>query len=62
MNSIYIGDRPLDPPEDDECELCGGHGQYQDFVGINGDWDVFDCPNCTPDMSDPDEPNDYPED
>lgn len=59
----YIGDRPLDPPDEpDECGTCGGCGQHQDFVGVNGDWDVFDCPDCQPDMRDPGEPNDYPED
>ena len=58
----YIGDRPLDPPEEpDICEICGGHGQYQAFVGTQGDWDVFDCPDCMPHDADPGEPNDYPE-
>lgn len=62
MNHIYIGDRQLDPDDEPEvCEICGGQGQYQDFVGVNGDWDVFDCPNCPPDMSDPGEPNEDPE-
>lgn len=55
-------DRWLEPDDEPEvCSICGGHGQYQDFVGPNGDWDVFDCPNCSPDL-DPGEHNDYPED
>ena len=39
--SPYIGDRPLDQPEDDDDE---------------------DLEDCMPDMRDPGEPNDYPED
>lgn len=40
-------DRWLEPDEEPEvCEICGGHGQYQEFVGTQGDWDVFDCPKC----------------
>ena len=54
MNSIYIGDRPLDPPEDDECETCGGSER------INCGDDLEVCPDCYSD-SDPGEPNDPPD-
>lgn len=68
MNNIYIGDRPLDPPEDDEretCEYCEGNGStnptWSDPLGDQ-------CPEClgsgfaiTPDMSDPGEPNEEPD-
>lgn len=66
----YIGDRPLDPPEDDgedTCEYCEGNGS------INPTWaDPLgdQCPEClgtgisgqADSMRDPGEPNDYPED
>jgi len=72
MNRIYIGDRPLDPPEDDECETCGGSGEV--FVGgyqYFGEWqppepNMDSCPDCggsgSIEASDPAEPNPYPED
>lgn len=51
-----IGDRPLDPPEDDECEECpcGSH-----VYTTHGS-----CMHCSYhlDDSDPGEPNPYPED
>ena len=53
MNSIYIGDRPLDRPEDDddiECP-CGSHAYT-----THGS-----CSHCNPDMSDPGEPNEEPD-
>ena len=64
----YIGDRPLDPPEDDEretCEYCEGNGStsptWSDPLGDQ-------CPEClgsgfaiTPDMTDPGEPNEEPD-
>lgn len=65
----YIGDRPLDPPEETDdretCEYCEGSGStnptWSDPLGDQ-------CPEClgsglkvTPDMRDPGEPNDYPE-
>ena len=54
MNSIYIGDRPLDPPEDDECEACGGHGAVGNILNAEP------CPDCCYD-SDPGEPNEEPD-
>lgn len=51
----YIGDRPLDPPEDDECETCDGSGIF-----VCGPFNQI-CPECCDD-SDPGEPNPYPED
>lgn len=57
-NYPYVGDYNLDPPEDPPvCETCHGFGQVQDWTDSNGNWDVFDCPDCTPDP----EPNDYPD-
>lgn len=64
----YIGDRPLDPPEDDDretCEYCEGNGSTNPtWADPCGD----QCPECLgsglkamPDMRDPGEPNDYPE-
>lgn len=46
----YIGDRPLDPPDDpDECETCGG---------VN----PFDCMDCCYEYDeDPGEPNEEPD-
>ena len=68
MNSIYIGDRPLDPPEDDDretCDYCEGNGStnptWSDPCGDQ-------CPEClgsgfavAPDMTDPGEPNEEPD-
>ena len=51
----YIGDRPLDPPEDpDECETCGGHGAVGNILNAEP------CPDCCYD-SDPGEPNEEPD-
>lgn len=72
MNSIYIGDRPLDPPEDDDldeqeaCEYCEGNGStnptWSDPLGDQ-------CPECLGSgfkdtigsLADPGEPNDPPD-
>lgn len=54
MNSIYIGDRPLDPPEDDECETCGRHADSEN------PFTTQPCPDCQYD-SDPGEPNEEPD-
>lgn len=51
MNSPYIGDRPLDPPEDDECEFCNGTGVLHSGC---------DCQECRYDP-DPGEPNEEPD-
>lgn len=64
----YIGDRQLDPPDDDDresCEYCEGSGSTNpSWTDPLGD----ECPKClgsgvkaTTDMRDPGEPNDYPE-
>lgn len=50
----YIGDRPLDPPEDDECEFCKGWAAFN-----YGSEDVA-CQHCQTD-NDPGEPNDPPD-
>lgn len=55
----YIGDRPLDPPEDDECETCDGSEWILVKSGMG--FEEVPCPSCQYD-SDPGEPNDYPED
>lgn len=52
MNSPYIGDRPLNPPEDDECETCGGHGVVGNILNAEP------CPDCCYD-ADEGEPNDF---
>lgn len=61
MSNIYIGDRPLDPPEDDECETCGGtgieHGRSSHNFGCEGP--CSEC--CRGHDQDPGEPDDYPE-
>lgn len=57
MNHIYIGDRELDPPEEKICETCDGFGQVQDWTDAYGNWDVFDCPDCTV-QPDPEPDND----
>ena len=53
----YIGDRPLDPPDDDFdcCPAC--HLEMDEIGGPT-------CPACGYEFydSDPGEPNDYPED
>lgn len=61
----YIGDRPLDPPEEKEiCDTCGGTRQV-----VDGWWpgsmfqpsepDLQPCPECSydpePDPGEPDE-------
>lgn len=48
----YAGDRPLDPPEDDECETCGGHGVVGNILNAEP------CPDCCYD-ADEGEPNDF---
>lgn len=58
MNSIYIGDRPLDPPENDEwdefyCPEC--HSVFQFAECFEAHQESF------ADMSDPGEPNDPPD-
>ena len=35
MSNPYIGDRPLDPPEDDQCEMCDGFGFVPVFEDID---------------------------
>lgn len=49
----YIGDRALDPPEDDECEICEGSGAIGPYNRP--------CHGCQDDF-DMAEPNPYPED
>jgi len=49
MNHIYIGDRQLDPEDDNTCSTCDGAGKVQDWIGPHNEWGVFDCPDCTPD-------------
>ena len=59
----YIGDRPLDPPEDDECETCCGLGQIEYEIGDcpeTFDIGLMNCPDCQPD-NDPGEPNEEPD-
>ena len=53
----YIGDRSLDPPEDDGCETCGGGGALGNSLNS---WNSEPCPDCCYD-SDPGEPNDEPD-
>lgn len=48
----YIGDRPLDPPEHDECETCDGLGVIADLNTLEHE----PCPDCQYD-SDPGEPD-----
>lgn len=52
MNRIYIGDRQLEPDEDDECETCGGDGVIGPYKRP--------CHECQEDFNDA-EPNPYPE-
>lgn len=69
MNSIYIGDRQLDQPEDDEdlsrCWSCRREIEVEAVKDCDGC-----CPKCgveidledgMPDMSDPGEPNEEPD-
>lgn len=58
----YIGDRPLDPPEVDECETCGGHGVVY-YMTASGNRSHSLCPDCDKesDMTDPGEPNEEPD-
>lgn len=53
----YIGDRPLDPPEDDGCETCGGGGALGNSLNS---WNSEPCPDCCYD-SDHGEPNEDPD-
>ena len=56
MNSIYIGDRPLDPPEDDDLECpCGSHVYTTHGSCMHCGYEFEDC------MSDPGEPNEEPD-
>ena len=55
MNSIYIGDRPLDPPEDEECDWCDG-----DLVMLDDHGDEQPC-ICQSHLQDPGEPNEEPD-
>lgn len=45
MNHIYIGDRQLDPPEDEECPWCDGFGFTDEWDDIDQCWYQVDC-NC----------------
>lgn len=65
----YIGDRPLDPPDEVETQKCWSCKRIIE-IEIIRDCDGF-CPacgveieleDCMPDMRDQGEPNDYPED
>ena len=39
MNSIYIGDRPLDPPEDDDPITCQGcNREFAYMADFDGHW------------------------
>lgn len=49
MNHIYIGDRQLDPPEDNGCEVCDGLCTIADLVRMRND----PCPHCQPEEEDP---------
>ena len=61
MNSIYIGDRPIDPPEDpDECKYCEGHGVLF-FRTESGGVIAECCKSCGMSMRDPGEPNEEPD-
>lgn len=58
----YIGDRQLDPPDepDDDIECpCGSHAYTTHGSCSHCNYELEDC---MPDMRDPGEPNDYPED
>ena len=53
----YIGDRPLDPPEDDGefyCTDCHSVFQYAECLYAHKE-------NCPENMSDPGEPNEEPD-
>lgn len=59
----YVGDRQLEPDEDyepdfegDQCKKCYGYKEIHCGQGYEK------CPDCMPDLSDPGEPNDYPDD
>jgi len=54
MNRIYIGDRQLEPDDENECDWCLGTGEA---IGLRGD--EISCPFCQHD-SDPGEPNEDP--
>lgn len=45
----YIGDRPLDPPEDNDCEFCDGLGTIANCWALRND----PCPHCQPVEPDP---------
>lgn len=51
----YIGDRPLDPPEDNDLECpCGSHIYTTHGSCMHCGYELEDC------MSDPGEPNEEP--
>lgn len=57
MNSIYIGDRQLDPPDNDECPFCEGVLFTEEWDVIDQIWYQVDC-SC---QHEPDpEPEDHP--
>lgn len=49
MNHIYIGDRQLDPEEDNGCEFCDGLTTIANLALMRND----PCPHCRPDEVDP---------
>lgn len=51
MNSIYIGDRELDPPEDDEPLTCQGCNRTLAYME---DFDVHWCIETDSDGPEPD--------
>lgn len=52
----YLGDRVLDPPEDNGCEFCDGFGFIGNIWALRND----QCPHCQPIERDP-EPDNYPD-
>lgn len=54
MNHIYIGDRQLDPPEDNGCEFCDGLGTIANRGLMRND----PCHHCAPPEPDPEPDND----
>lgn len=46
MNHVYIGDRQLEPPEDNGCEFCDGLETIGDCVTMTN----HPCRHCQPDQ------------
>lgn len=42
----YIGDHPVEPPEDNECPYCDGFGFTDEWDAQTSDWQQVTCLHC----------------